>query len=103
MLDFKKIKRVTDKLGRETGELGVKIFHKSITKSEAKEIQIKHCRKILRHYGKPFCNEVYKLIYILMTNINYNRQIEGNPPVLFYTDGMDEYFHGLGIKSYDCD
>jgi hypothetical protein len=101
MLNLKKIRKVTNRLGEETGKFGVAIFHKSMKEEEAKKIQKNHCMSVVRHYGIPFAKEVYRNIYTIMTNINTKRQKERKPPVLFFTDGMDEYFNKLGITPYD--
>lgn len=98
---LKKIKSVTNRLGKQAGELGVKLFHKSINIEEAKKIQFNNCKGIVRHYGKLFAGSVYKNVYVIMTNINLQRQHLGNRPIPFFTDGMDEFFHKLEIEPYD--
>lgn len=100
-LDLVKIRKETNRLGRESGELAVKIFHNSITSQVAEVLQRRRCSKMVGKYGLQFAREVYKNVYAVITSINIERQKIDMSPANFFTDGMDSYFKRLGINPYD--
>jgi len=98
-INIKKLENNTHKIGIQCSELGVKIYHGTITKNEASRVQRESCSKIVKKDGLAFAKEVYITVYTIMTNINLKRQKMKAKPLEFFTDGMDEYFAKFGITS----
>ena len=99
-INVEKLQKYSHELGSECGDLAVKLFYNSITPAEALSEQKGHCKRIFASHGIFFAEQVYQTVYTIMTCLNIGRQKENLPPINFYTDGLDEYFQGIGIKPY---